>query len=86
MNVVAGVVIGIVAESWIMAAEYSFYWACIHVVYGAIFGLHKNPVVASTEGGRPVVSFYVARFLTGLLTSLIAALVTVFIATFLRRT
>lgn len=69
MNVVAGIVIGLVAGTWVSVVKYSFYWAILHVAYGYLFGTHDNPVVSSSEGGNPVASYYGARFITGLLTA-----------------
>lgn len=69
MNVAAGILIGVVAGTWISVAKYSFYWSVLHVAYGYLFGMHDNSVVNSSEGGNPVASYYGARFVTGLLTA-----------------
>jgi hypothetical protein len=69
MNVAVGIVIGLAAGTWVSVAKYSLYWAILHVVYGYLFGMHGNPVVNSSEGGNPTVSYYGARFMTGLLTA-----------------
>lgn len=69
MNVVAGIIKGLVAGTWISVVKYSFYWTILHVAYGYLFGTHDNPVVNSSEGDNPMVSYYGARFITGLLTT-----------------
>lgn len=80
MNVAAGIVIGLVAGTWISVAKYTFYWAILHVVYGYLFGMHDNTVVNSSEGGNPTASYYGARFMTGLLTARAVASLTLFAA------
>lgn len=79
MNVVAGIIIGIIAGDWTTAAGYSLAWAAIHVVYGRLFGLHRNPVVETTRGGNPVASYFIARFLTGFITALVVSILTLLI-------
>lgn len=79
MNIIAGIVIGILAGSWASAFKFTCYWAVFHVLYGAVFGLHKNPVVETSHGGKPILSYYIARFFTGFITSLVIALVVLFL-------
>jgi hypothetical protein len=79
MNVIAGIVIGLIAGDWATAAGYSLAWAIIHVAYGRLFGLHRNPVVESTRGGNPVASYFIARFSTGFITALVVSLLTLLI-------
>jgi len=76
MNVVAGLIIGIMAEDWTAVAGYSLAWAAIHVVYGRLFGLHRNLVVESSKGGSPVTSYFIARFFTGFITAFAVSLLT----------
>lgn len=79
MNVLAGLVIGLIAGTWTSIIKYSFYWAILHVVYGYLFSMHDNPVVNSSRGGTPVFSYYGARFMTGLLTAGAVAAATLFV-------
>jgi hypothetical protein len=83
MNVVAGLVIGLLAPNLSYAVGYSVVWAVFHVVYGYLLGAHENPVVDSTEGGNPVVAYYGARLATGLLTAGGVALATFLLTRFL---
>ena len=80
VNVVVGIIIGIIAEDWSAVAGYSLVWAIIHVIYGRLFSLHRNPVVESTRAVNPVASYFIARFLTGFITALLVALLTLLAA------
>lgn len=84
MNVLAGLVIGVLTNSWTIAGQYSIIWAIIHVLYGGLFGLHRNIVTESAKAGNPVLSYFIARFFTALITSIIFASATIFLLSFFR--
>lgn len=75
MNVIAGLIIGIIAATFYELISFSFYWAVIHVVYGVVFKLHDNPVVNSSRSGNPVLSYYFTRFIIGFMTSVVISII-----------
>lgn len=84
MNVLAGLIIGVLSDNWSTSIQYSFIWAIIHVIYGAIFGLHKNIITESTKAGNPILSYFVARFFTAIVTTGLFSAITFFIINFFK--
>lgn len=75
MNVIVGVLIGIISASWSVTLIVPFIWGVVSCIYGYIFKLHKNPVVECSSGGQPLVSYFIARYMTSALTSLVFSLI-----------
>ena len=75
MNVLAGILIGTLCEKLFACLLLPFIWGGIHCLYGFTFKLHDNPIVKSTKSGRPITSYYMARYFTGSLTSLIFSVI-----------
>lgn len=75
MNVIAGILIGTLCKKWFVCLGIPFIWGVIHCLYGYIFKLHDNPIVRSTKAGRPIISYYVARYFTGSITSLVFSII-----------
>ncbi len=82
MNVLAGIIIGFLSDSWGIAIKYSFIWSIIHIIYGYIFGLHRNPVTLATKEGNPIPSYFLARFTTSIITSAFFGSITFFLIRF----
>jgi len=76
VNVIAGVLIGAISASWSVTLIAPLIWGVVSCIYGYIFKLHKNIIVESTSGGRPMESYFFARYMTSALTSLVFSLIT----------
>lgn len=83
MNLIAGIIIGIIGKTWRFCLITPFIWGLIHCIYGYILKLHINPVTMTTSAGRPMSSYFFARYMTGSLTSLVLSIITYSIKKFI---
>jgi len=83
MNVIVGIIIGFIGKTWIFCILTPFIWGVFHCIYGYIFKLHINPMTVTTGAGRPVLSYFFARYTTGSLTALVFSLITYLIKKFI---
>lgn len=83
MNIIAGILIGVLSKTWIFCLLTPFIWGLIHCIYGYILKLHDNLMVASTTAGHPIISYYFARYTTGSLTSLLFSFITYLVKKYL---
>ena len=83
MNVIVGIIIGFIGKTWIFCILTPFIWGLIHCIYGYIFKLHINPVTITAGAGRPMSSYFFARYMTGSLTALVFSLITYSIRKFI---
>lgn len=82
MNVIVGIIIGFIGKTWIFCILTPFIWGLVHCIYGYIFKLHINPVTIATRG-RPMSSYFFARYMTGSLTALVLSIITYSIKKFI---
>jgi len=83
MNVIVGIIIGIIGKTCTFCVSIPFIWGLVHCIYGYFFKLHNNPVVATSKAGRPIISYFFERYTTGSLTALVFSLITYSIKKFI---